>query len=181
MHLLSKKFFVTYAFSPIFILLHRFNKTFMQMRDKLFLMWTGDKVRRVYSMGAIAWRVDGFYSRSIFVHFSRHVASTTTRCVYRSSVYYYERISPAKCTHLAPLNFPQGKSLPWEERKRKSIKYATDMIVLQLILHSFFNPFIYIFKYFYLSIVGERLIQLLYLFKKNKFRIGGWSHLLSQD
>jgi len=57
-------------------------------REKLFLMQTEDKDRRVYMIyvhEAIARR---FYSQSIFDRFSRRAVSTTARCVYRSSVSY---------------------------------------------------------------------------------------------
>lgn len=99
------KLFITYAFIIIPILPYHFDKIFMQMRDELFLMRTGDKVRGVYSMGAIARRVGGWFLFPVyFCPLSLHVASTTTRCIYRSSVCYYERsrISSAKCTRLAP-------------------------------------------------------------------------------
>lgn len=57
----SIKLFIIYAFILISILPYHFDKIFMQMRNELFLMRTGDKVRGVYPMGAIARRVGGWF------------------------------------------------------------------------------------------------------------------------
>lgn len=153
------KLFIIYAFILISILPYHFDKIFMQMRDMLFLMRTGDKVRGVYSMGAIARRVGGWFLSPIYFCplFALRSFNNDQMRLSVVSVLLRAIANFASEMHAsgASLNFP--KSLSRGKRERKNIKSAIDMIFLQLIFYfcnySYSSILLYIFKYFYLTIV----------------------------
>lgn len=129
-HLLSDKVFCTYAFIVILIsiLFHRFDETFMQMRNELFLMRTGDKVREVYPMGAIARCVGGWFLFPVYFcplfaprSFNNQMRLSVVSVLLRAIANFACEMHASG----ASLNLP--KSLSRGKRER-NIKYAIDMI-----------------------------------------------------